>query len=453
MTTRITASLLAIALVAAACGGGSDDSSEATTTASASDDSAASDEPSSDDGVSAGPVSAGALTVWTPDGSAITVAETVLEPTVADLTQLAAWELGPDGAEFGEPVRVELEVTEEQLSNGVLAVLHSSDGSTEPVALDIGPDGSTVVGEIAHFSTLEFFQGQIDSFRQSLDELWWAPGWTVDELTAAGYERLLEEAIEGANQPQPLQWTVVKPLPPAEANLDMWMFLEQMERERACEGGAPADAWGRFAPGPAADGSLEWRPADIELVEPFELPGVFQSLEGLEQMCEEARKGIESFLDNCLDLISFVDAEGCPTIENVSYRTGPAGLALNITAGAADGADVRVIVGMDLAAADGSTLQLQCTHGEPCRAWFGPGFEFVSTPWDPATATITDDELELTFSVVPGPNGEIQFDVPDLETTLGTEAGAAAMFLTNMVLWTETPELQGTFELDELPMF
>lgn len=106
----------------------------------------------------------GALQVEAPDGSLpsvdITVDEIAAEDAppaeISDSEVLAAYELGPDGAEFDEPLRVVLEIPALTASMPTFATLHDSNGSVEVVPTRLEPTdqgGWRAVVEVDHFSS------------------------------------------------------------------------------------------------------------------------------------------------------------------------------------------------------------------------------------------------------------------------------------------------------------
>jgi hypothetical protein len=136
--------LLAL-LIAASCGG-SEGQVTATTEAEAT--------------VGAVTSADGLLTVTPPAGSGpITI--DVVAPEEGVIGVLGIYELGPDGAQFDEPVQVEFRVTSDDLAGGVFGVVESADGSVEGLILELvdSGDGRVVRTSLDHFSRMIFWDG------------------------------------------------------------------------------------------------------------------------------------------------------------------------------------------------------------------------------------------------------------------------------------------------------
>jgi hypothetical protein len=93
----------------------------------------------------------GLLTLTIPPG-ALARDETITIVDVGGPDELI-WVLQPDGTTFSLPVAIRVELPDP--SPAIVTLLHvSPDGVASGVAIDLVPDGTAVVGEIGHFSTL-----------------------------------------------------------------------------------------------------------------------------------------------------------------------------------------------------------------------------------------------------------------------------------------------------------
>ena len=165
--TRWWAVVAALAVLAAACGGddGGDTAPSASTSAETAESAVDGGAGATEEPVASGPVASsdGVLVATPPEGSGpITVEPAEPIDALDGLgSSVVAYELGPDGSVFDEPVELRFAVDAATATSGVVVTAQSSDGTLEALAVTIEPtaSGFDAVALLDHFTRVEMRSG------------------------------------------------------------------------------------------------------------------------------------------------------------------------------------------------------------------------------------------------------------------------------------------------------
>ncbi len=385
----------------------------------------------------------GLLTVIPPAGSApvtITAGDPITE--LEGLGEsLRAYELGPDGATFEQPVELRFEVTEDELAGGALVTARSSDGSLEALEATVDQSGESAVitAAIDHFTVVEVRFGLYVAITVK------APTRAnVGEQVLASLKIELSPNLvpEGTSLPGTLQAD-------AQYRRDETEASPGWSSSGSISGPDPSDFWCDSA----GTGSISYsgvvytRYTGAYLSERDREFGwqVTTSASGLSATVECVEEGVEVPPEDvkCRDRNTGEYTDGCTVAETVTVTDGETvnfGIVTDKTLTA--GVDQSVVLSLFAETADGAIVAIECGLNQGCVGFYGAGFANFDADF-PIESTVTDGVW--TFASVPltvaGSNVMLDVSPGELVDGSATVAGGPAV-LTSATLYIQDGDLE-----------
>lgn len=434
---RATRVVVVFVMIGAACGGG------------ASTTSTGPDNPTNPAGsVDSSFVSSdGLLTVIPPSGiDTVSIAEAGAIEELDGLGQsVRAYDLGPDGSTFDEPVQLRFEVTVDEIAGGVLVVARSTDGAIEPLVatIDLSSEPAVVVAEIDHFTVVELRTG------------------VYRDITVKAPAQI----VVGGTVPVDLQIGLTSDqLASDYPSPDSFSVKEGASGEWSASGNIAGSGPGSFVCSSVGTGSVSYSGlivVDYQLVikegfrriiEASADPGrVFsQPSEWIVQgpvrdatanvECVEAATEVQIDDQTCVNFTTGEYTNECVLTEGVTVSGGDfAAFAVSVDGPIGDGAEDSVKVFFVATNSDGEMVAFECGLGQGCIGWFGAGFASLEADlpvqysesdqvWSFSNLPIRTEGSELIFDVPPGVLADGSATIPGgpaalIEVTIFVENG------------------------------
>jgi hypothetical protein len=411
MFLRARSAVVVLVMIAAACGGGASTTSPAPNNATNPADSVDGSLVSSD----------GLLSVVPPSGvDAISVDEAGAIEELDGLGQsVRAYDLGPDGSTFDEPVQLRFEVTADEIAGGVLVVARSTDGAIEPLVatIDLSSEPAVVVAEIDHFTVVELRTGVYRDITVK------APaqivvGGTVPVDLQIG---LTSDQV-ASNYPSP----------------DSFSVKEGASGEWSASGNVTGTGPGSFVCSSVGTGSVSYSGLIIvdyslvieegyrSIIEASADPGrgflhpsewtaqgpVRNATANVE--CVEAATEVPIDDQTCVNFTTGEYADGCVLTEDVTVSGGSlATFTVSVDGSIGDGPEDSVKVFFIATNSDGEMVAFECGLGQGCIGWFGAGFAGLEVDlpvqysegdrvWSFSDLPIRTEGSDLILDVPPG---------------------------------------------------
>jgi hypothetical protein len=420
--------MVVLALVAAACGSGDDGSGTAATVQETPEQ--------ADDGGGAVVSADGALTVIAPAGSGVvTVVEAEgIEELDSVGSSLRAYELGPDGSTFDEPVELRFEATLDELAGGVLVAARSSDGTVEPLeaTIEISGESAVIVATIRHFTRVELRYGFYADVTVK------TPG----------------QVTKGAPVEVELQ-TTSKSLEEGE----VLTVKEGTGGEWSATGGVSGAGPDSFVCESVGQGSVSYsgliifrfvffdEDFDGDITEDWTVQGPVKNASGNVE-CVEAGTVVPPEDTECTDL-NAQDTTGCVNVSEFVVSGGNSPTVRLSTDPALTGApDEKVTIALLAEDSDGQPVMIQCSETDGCFGYFGQGF---STFVGDFTIEPTIEDGIFVFNDIPvrDEGSVLVLDVPPGELIVGVgDVPGGPRTLTEVRVRVRQGELESTTVMD-----
>ena len=435
--------LVAVTMLAAACGGGGDGDAVAAEPAPATDEqtpdrSDGESEPPTEE-VDEGPVTSvdGRLVATPPRGAGPITVEPG-EP-IAALDGLgvsvAAYELGPDGSVFDEPVELRFAVDAATAMSGIIVTAESSDGTLDALAVTIEQtaDGFEAVALLDHFTRVDLRSGVaspvavLDSDRFEIGTDFAAglrAGVGVDVVPGAVSDVAVE--FRGISEPA---WTTSGVVTTTSTATDVFVCERPGGGLVALSGVMRIEVLG--SAGSAAPQPLTW-PTEVPVVD-LEVP----------VECNAPATELAVLDMRCIDRLTGETADGCayPDVVSISNPDNPEILVAGATM---TDADIDVVLSIYT-----GEILAECDLVGVCNVFSAPSFGGVETDWP--TSGVTVGEGTFRFSQVPlrsGPDGVVVDVPPGVDMFEGSDLPGGPQPLVEVTVFVHVGDIQSTTLLD-----
>lgn len=437
---RWCAVLVAVTLLAAACGGdgdGGDGEAVAGEQVEAADDAVGSE--ASGEDVASGPIASpdGRLVVTPPDDAGpITVDPGEPIEALDGLgVSVAAYELGPDGSVFDEPVELRFAVDEVTATSGVVVTAQSSDGTLDAlsVILEQTDDGYDAVALLDHFTRVELRAG-VASPVAVLDSTTFAIGtdFVPDIQPGVGADVtpgvVSDVSVELRGIPEPA-WTSSGPVGALAGSSDTFVCRSPGGGLVTITGLMRIEVLG--SPQSASPQPLTW-PTEVPLID-LQVP-VECSAPATELAVVDMR---------CINRLTGEASDGCAYPDTVTI-SNPEAPEILVQGATMTDADIDVVLSIYT-----GEILAECDVAGLCNVFSSPSFGGVETDWP--TTGVPDGEGVFRFSPVPlrsGPEGVIVDVPPGVDMFEGGEVPGGPQPLVEATIFVQVGDIQSTTLLD-----